>query len=70
MAWRIRENAHGEFVAEYGMRHDGGVQISAIGATMPAFIVYRSINFETKKKAESYIAKNPCPLGIAVGGVR
>lgn len=69
MAWRIRENARGEFVAEYGAKHSGGARVGFCGATMPAFIVYRSINFTTKKQAENYIAKNPRPLGIAVGGV-
>lgn len=68
MAWRIRKNDRGEFVAEYGAKHSGGVRVGFCGATMPAFIVYRSINFNTKKQAENYIAKNPRPLGVAVGG--
>ena len=39
MAWRIRKNDRGEFVAEYGAKHSGGVRVGFCGATMPAFIV-------------------------------
>ena len=36
MEWRIRESSHGGFVAERGMKHEGGVLApSDIGCTMP-----------------------------------
>lgn len=56
MEWRIRENGHGEFVAEKGIPHKGGVQIPGmIGYTMPAFIIYSSSTFRTRRQAEKYI---------------
>lgn len=56
MEWRIRESSHGGFVAEYGAEHTGGVLAhSGVGVTMPAFIVYQSSHFDTRKQAERYI---------------
>ena len=58
MEWRIRESSHGGFVASYGLPHVGGVSFeNRPGVTMPAFIEYRSIRFETLKQAERYVAK-------------
>lgn len=58
MEWRIRESSHGGYMAEYGANHQGGVfGPSRVGVTLPAFIVYRSIHFDTKKQAERYIKK-------------
>ena len=58
LKWRIRESSHGGFVAEYGAEHRGGVPgPSGIGYTMPAFIVYRSSRFDTRREAEHYIKK-------------
>lgn len=58
MEWRIRESGHGGVEAEKGITHDGGEQIPGIlGHTMPAFIVYESAHFETKKQAQKYIAR-------------
>lgn len=63
LCWRIRESSHGGVEAEYGIPHNGGVQIgSKPGVTLPAFIVYYSSHFDTKRKAESFISKNPNPL--------
>ena len=61
--WCIRESSHGGVVADYGIPHAGGVQIGSMpGVTMPAFLVYYSASFPTKKAAERFIAKNPDPL--------
>lgn len=50
MEWRIRESSHGGFVAERGMKHEGGVLApSGIGCTMPVFIVYESSHFDTRR---------------------
>ena len=58
MEWRIRESSHGGFVAERGMKHEGGVSApSGIGCTMPAFIVYESSHFDTRCQAEAYIKR-------------
>lgn len=58
MEWRIRESGHGGFVAELGMPHDGGVLApSGVGVTMPAFIVYEMMRFETRRKAEAYVRR-------------
>ena len=58
MEWRIRESGHGGFVAEYGASHAGGVLApSGIGCTMPAFIVYESARFDTRRQAEAYIKR-------------
>lgn len=55
MEWRIREASRG-FYAELGEQHEGGEHIGGMnGATMPAFIVYESSRFDTKKEAEAYI---------------
>lgn len=62
MEWRIRENGHGGYVANYGIPHEGGVQIGHAGVTMPGFNVYVSMHFDTKRQAESYIKRNPDPL--------
>lgn len=59
MEWRIRPCSHGGFVAEYGSKHNGGIlSPSGIGFTMPGFIVYRSVHFNTKKQAERYISQH------------
>lgn len=58
MEWRIRENGHGEFVAEKGIPHAGGARIPGmIGYTMPAFILYESSTFKTRRQAEKYIER-------------
>ncbi len=58
MEWRIRESGHGGFVAERGIKHEGGVlSPSGIGFTLPAFIVYESARFDTKKEAERFIRR-------------
>lgn len=58
MEWRIRESSHGGFIASYGLPHTGGVSFgNRPGVTMPAFIEYRSIRFDTLKQAERYVAK-------------
>lgn len=63
MVWEVRESGHGGVVASYGMRHPGGVEIGCKpGVTMPAFIEYFSMRFDTRKQAERYIAKTPNPL--------
>ena len=56
MEWRIRDSSHGGAVAELGLQHDGGALApSGVGVTMPAFIVYESMRFETRRKAEAYV---------------
>ncbi len=56
MEWKIRKNSRGGYVAEKGIDHKGGERIPGIlGFTMPAFIVYESVNFSTLKDAERYI---------------
>lgn len=63
MAWKIIESSRGGVVASYGEEQSGGVEIGyAPGVTMPAFIEYYSVRFDTKMQAERYIAKNPNPL--------
>lgn len=58
LEWRIRETGDGEFMAEYGAEHKGGVSApSGIGYTMPAFIVYQSCRCRTRKEAERYIKR-------------
>lgn len=58
MEWRIRESSHGWFVAERGIAHEGGVLApTGIGCTMPAFIVYESARFDTRRQAEAYIKR-------------
>ena len=58
MEWRIRESSHGGFVAERGVKHEGGVLApSGIGYTMPVFIVYESSHFDTRRQAEAYIRR-------------
>ena len=58
MVWRVRESSNGGFVAEYGSEHGGGVLApSGVGVTMPAFIVYEMIRFESRRRAEAYIKR-------------
>lgn len=58
MEWRIRECGHGGFVAELGIRHEGGVLSPAgVGVTLPAFVVYESAWFNTRKQAERFIRR-------------
>lgn len=58
MEWRIRKSGHGGFVAEKGIPHKGGeLSPHGLGYTMPAFIVYESANFDTRKQAENYISR-------------
>lgn len=58
MEWRIRESGHGGFEAEKGIAHEGGVLApSGVGVTIPAFIIYESAHFDTRKQAERYIKK-------------
>lgn len=58
MEWRIRESGHGRFIAERGMQTEKGTLApNGIGYIMPAFIVYESTKFDTKKQAERYIAQ-------------
>lgn len=59
MEWRIRESSHGGYVAERGIRYEGGdLAPSGIGYTFPAFIVYESMRFDTMAQARRYIEKN------------
>ena len=63
MEWRIRESSRGGVVADYGINHDGGVEVGfKRGFTMPAFISYYSSHFDTLEDAERYIKNNPNPL--------
>lgn len=48
MKWQITKKNNGEFVAEYGVQIGGG-------CVMPAFIVYESATFKTRRQAEKYI---------------
>lgn len=62
MERRIRESSHGGFVAERGMKHEGGVlSPSGIGCTIPAFIVYESFHFDTRRQADAYIRRRTKP---------
>ena len=55
---RIRESSHGGVDAEYGADHQGGCHIPGIlGATMPAFIVYESCHFDTRRQAEAFVRR-------------
>lgn len=55
MEWRIRESTHG-FYAERGSEVKPGIEAGyKIGFYMPAFIVYESARFDTRKEAERYI---------------
>lgn len=57
MIWRIRKTSRGDFVAEYGAQHSGGVLgPCGIGYTMPAFIVYKAARFDSEEQAKKYIA--------------
>ena len=62
MEWKITPCSHGGYTASFGMQHDGGEKVSAIGVTLPAFIVYVSVHFDTLRQAKAYIRKNPEPL--------
>lgn len=63
MEWKIRECSRGGVVASFGCQHSGGVETGCKpGVTLPAFIEYLSVRFDTKKQAERYIANNPDPL--------
>lgn len=56
LKWRIRESGNGDYIAELGIQHKGGVLAhNGIGYTMPAFIVYEYSRFSTRKEAERYI---------------
>lgn len=56
--WRIRETSFGDFMAEYGSRHEGGMlSHNGIGYTMPAFIVTEAARFDTRQQAERYIER-------------
>lgn len=58
MEYRIRKCGHGGFTVEKGLPHEGGARIPGIiGYTMPAFIVYESSHFDTKRQAEAYIRR-------------
>jgi hypothetical protein len=58
MEWRIRECSDGRFVAELGTQISGGeLAPSGVGVTMPAFIVYEAMWFETRRKAEGFIKR-------------
>lgn len=50
MKWRITEKPGGEFVAEYGVQVGGG-------CIMPAFVIYESASFKTRRQAEKYIER-------------
>lgn len=63
MEWRLRKSSHGGFVAEYGKEHKGGVQTGFAGVTLPTFMAYVSVQFSSKKEAETYIKNNPYPMG-------
>ena len=58
MEYRIRECGYGGFTVEKGIAHKGGERIPGmLGTTMPAFIVYESAHFDTKRQAEAYIRR-------------
>ena len=58
MEWRIRECGRGGYVAENGAEIKGGIQVGyKPGYYMPAFIVYESSRFDTKRQAENYIKR-------------
>lgn len=58
MKWRIRERSYGGYVVERGLDHKGGApSVSGIGYSLPAFIVYESISFDTLAQAERYLKK-------------
>ena len=58
MEWRIRNSSHGGVVAERGIAHQGGSQIPGIlGFTLPAFIVYESCRFDSRRQAVAYIRR-------------
>ena len=54
MEWRITER-NNRFYAEWGMDSTGERRCPC---TMPAFIVYESARFDTKRQAEKYIDRN------------
>lgn len=55
MEWRIRESEHG-FYAEYGGYVQSGTPTEfKPGFYMPAFVVYESSRFDTRKQAKAYI---------------
>lgn len=56
MEWRIRESGRGGFIAEKGTEVNVGIEAGyKPGCYMPAFIVYESSRFDTRKEAEKYI---------------
>lgn len=58
MEWRIRESGHGGFVVEKGLQTEKCTPApTGIGFIMPAFIVYESTHFDTRKQAEHYISR-------------
>lgn len=58
MVWKIRKSDFG-FVAEKGCEVKSGTPApGGIGFLMPAFIVYESATFKTKRQAEKYVARN------------
>ncbi len=63
MEWRIRERSSGDFVVERGISQDGGEPSpNGIGNTMPAFIVYESMSFDTKAQAKQYMMRQEARL--------
>lgn len=58
MEWRIQDCSYGGVFAEYGAAHQGGYTFPGMpGVTLPAFIVYESVWFETRRKAEAFIRR-------------
>lgn len=58
MYWRVREYSRGGCVAEYGGEIESGTASpTGIGFLMPAFVVSKSIRFDTRRQAEAYIRK-------------
>ena len=55
MEWRIRPHSRGGYAAERGCYHSGGVSVTSVGVTMPAFIVYESAHFDTERQAKRFI---------------
>lgn len=54
MEWRIVERSN-SFYAECGIDNTGERRCPC---TMPAFIVYESARFDTRRQAEKYIERN------------
>ena len=58
MEYRIRNSSNGGYTVDVGLSHKGGERIDGmIGVTMPAFIIYESHHFDTRRQAEAFIRR-------------